>query len=91
MIYWEEEALNDRERIFAFLHQHNPLVADQTDRVIVEKVENLLDQPLIGVQRVGIPGRLLIIPDVAMIVSYYVEDQAVRVMRVLHQKQMFPD
>lgn len=90
MIYWEEESLNDREKIFEFLYKFNPDVAEKTDDVIEEKVENLLLQPLMGVEREGIRGRLLIIPEVSMIVSYWVDGAVIRVMRVLHQKQEFP-
>lgn len=90
MILWEEASLNDREKIFEFLYDFNPDVAEQTDRIIETKVENLLYQPLMGVQRDGVRGRLLIIPDVSMIVSYWVEGSTIRVMRVLHQKQKFP-
>ncbi|WP_195837175.1 type II toxin-antitoxin system RelE/ParE family toxin, partial [Vibrio cholerae] len=53
--------------------------------------ENLLEQPLIGVQRDGIRGRLLIIPEISMIVSYWVDGSKIRIMRVLHQKQKFPN
>ena len=45
MIYWEEEALNDREKIFEFLYEFNPLAAEKTDEIIEAKVENLLAQP----------------------------------------------
>ncbi|MDE1244156.1 type II toxin-antitoxin system RelE/ParE family toxin [Vibrio aestuarianus] len=90
MILWEEESLNDREKIFEFLYDFNPDVAEKTDNIIEAKVESLLEQPLIGVQRDGIRGRLLIIPEVSMIVSYWVEGSIIRIMRVLHQKQKFP-
>jgi len=90
MILWEEELLNDREKIFEFLYDFNPDVAERTDNIIETKVENLLEQPLMGVQRDGIRGRLLIIPEVSMIVSYWVESSNIRIMRVLHQKQKFP-
>ncbi|ELB2789348.1 type II toxin-antitoxin system RelE/ParE family toxin [Vibrio alginolyticus] len=90
MILWEEESLNDREKIFEFLYDFNPEVAERTDNIIEAKVENLLEQPLMGVQRDGIRGRLLIIPEVSMIVSYWVEGSIIRIMRVLHQKQKFP-
>lgn len=90
MILWEEESLNDREKIFEFLYDFNPAAADKTDKVIEEKVENLLQQPLMGVQREGIKGRLLIIPEISMIVSYSVDGSVIRIMRVLHQKQKFP-
>ena len=90
MILWEEESLNDREKIFEFLYDFNPAVADKTDQVIEDKIENLLQQPLMSVQRDGIKGRLLIIPEISMIVSYSVDGSVIRIMRVLHQKQKFP-
>lgn len=90
MIYWEEESLNDREKIFDFLYDFNPEAAEKTDSLIELKVENLLEQPLMGVKRDGIAGRLLIIPEVSMIVSYRVDDDIIRIMRLLHQKQKFP-
>ncbi|EKN4607391.1 TPA: type II toxin-antitoxin system RelE/ParE family toxin [Vibrio parahaemolyticus] len=54
MILWEEESLNDREKIFEFLYDFNPDAAEKTDNLIEAKVENLLEQPLMGVQRDGI-------------------------------------
>lgn len=91
MIFWEEESLNDREKIFEFLYDFNPDAAEKTDEIIEAKVENLLEQPLMGVQREGIRGRLLIIPEVSMIVSYFVDGSTIRILRVLHQKQKFPN
>lgn len=90
MILWEEESLNDREKIFEFLYDFNPEAAEKADLIIEVKVENLLEQPLTGVQREGIRGKLLIIPEVSMIVSYWVDGTDIRLMRVLHQKQKFP-
>lgn len=90
MIFWEQTSLDDREKIFEFLYDFNPDVAEQTDEIIESKVEALLDQPLMGVSRNGIKGRLLIIPEISMIVSYWVDGSHIRVMRVLHQKQKFP-
>ncbi|EJK2108261.1 type II toxin-antitoxin system RelE/ParE family toxin [Vibrio cholerae] len=91
MIFWEEASLNDREKIFEFLYDFNPATAEKTDELIEAKVENLLEQPLMGVQRDGIRGRLLIIPEISMIVSYWVDGSKIRIMRVLHQKQKFPN
>ena len=90
MIFWEEASLNDREKIFEFLYDFNPFAAEKTDELIETKVENLLAQPLMGVQRDGIRGRLLIIPEISMMVSYWVDGSTIRIMRVLHQKQKFP-
>lgn len=90
MIFWEEESLNDREKIFKFLYDFNSNAAEKTDQIIEMKVENLLDHPLIGVQRDLFRGRLLIIPEVSMNISYWVDADTIRIMRVLHQKQKFP-
>ncbi|WP_318464832.1 type II toxin-antitoxin system RelE/ParE family toxin [Photobacterium leiognathi] len=90
MILWEEESLNDREKIFEFLYDFNPDAAERTDELIELKVENLLEQPFMGVKRDGIRGRLLIIPEISMIVAYWVDGSVIRIMRVLHQKQKFP-
>mgnify|MGYP000462161668 FL=1 len=43
-----------------------------------------------GVQKDIFRGRVLIIPEVSMIVSYWVDGEMIRIMRVLHQKQKFP-
>ncbi|QQD24013.1 type II toxin-antitoxin system RelE/ParE family toxin [Venatoribacter cucullus] len=90
MIAWEEESLNDREKIFEYLYQFNPIAAEKTDDLIVAKVETLIAQPLMGVERVGIRGRLLIIPDVSLMVVYFFDGSTIRILRVLHQKQQYP-
>ena len=90
MIFWEEESLNDREKIFEFLFDFNPSAAEKTDQIIEAKVENLLEHPLMGFERDIFRGRVLIIPEVSMIVSYWVDGETIRIMRVLHQKQNFP-
>lgn len=90
MIVWEEESLNDREKIFEFLFDFNPDVAEKTDQIIETKVENLLEHPLMGIQRDSLLGRLLIIPEISMIISYWIDEKTIRIMRVLHQKQKFP-
>lgn len=90
IIVWEKSSLDDREAIFEFLYEFNPLAAEKTDAIIAEKVENLIQQPFMGVEREGILGRPLIIPEVTIIVSYFIIDEVIHVLRVLHQKQKFP-
>lgn len=65
-------------------------MAEKTDQIIESKVENLLEQPLMCAQRDIFQGRILIIPEVSMIISYWLDGETIRVMRVLHQKQKFP-
>ncbi len=91
MIYWEVDSLKDRERIFDYLYDFNPSVAIKTDEVIEHHVENLLHQPLMGAQREGLRGRLLIIPEISMLVSYCLDGTNIHVMRVVHMKQLFPE
>ena len=90
MIYWEDESLNDREKIFEYLYQFNPLAAEKTDEMIEVKAELLLEQPYLGVEREGIQGRLLILPEMSMLLSYWVDGADIKIMRVLHHKQKFP-
>lgn len=90
MIVWEKSSLDDREVIFEFLYEFNPLAAEKTDSIIEAKVENLINQPFMGVERKGVPGRLLIIPEISMVVSYFVKEEVIHILRVLHQKQQFP-
>lgn len=90
MIYWEEQSLIDREKIFEFLYEFNPSAAEATDVKIAEKVENLLYQPEMGVVRDGVSGRLLNIPEISMIVSHHFDGNIIKVLRVLHSKQKFP-
>jgi len=90
MIFWEEESLNDREKIFEFLYDFTPEIADRTDELIERKVEQLLNHPEMEVQREDILGRLLIIPEVSMSVSYMIDGDDIRILRVLHHKQKFP-
>jgi antitoxin component of RelBE/YafQ-DinJ toxin-antitoxin module len=40
--------------------------------------------------KIRLKGRLLIIPEISMLVSYFVDGSIIRVMRALHQKQKFP-
>ncbi|TCS42104.1 type II toxin-antitoxin system RelE/ParE family toxin [Reinekea marinisedimentorum] len=90
MIYWEDESLNDREKIFEYLYHFNPIAAEKTDQLIETKVEHLNEQPQMGTERKGIPGRLLFIPEISMVVSYGLDGADIKIMRVLHMKQQFP-
>lgn len=66
------------------------MVAERTDGQIEERTEQLMLQPLLGVERQGIPGRLLILPEISLLISYQLAGLDIRIMRVLHQKQQFP-
>lgn len=78
------------DNLFEFLYDFNPSAAEKADPIIETKVENLLEHPLMGVERYIFRGRVLIIPEVSMIVAYWVDGDTIRIMRVLHQMQKFP-
>lgn len=94
MIFWEEDALNDRESIFEFLYDYNSAVAEKTDDIIVSRAEKLAKHPEIGVVRAGLKGRLLIVPEVSLIIHYTIFNSTLNsdiyILRILHQKQKFP-
>ncbi|OZB06447.1 MAG: plasmid stabilization protein ParE [Idiomarina sp. 34-48-12] len=91
MIFWEADALNDRENLYKFLYDFNPLVAEKADELLVSRIELLFEYPELGVNRLGLPGRLLIIPDISLVVSYIIRDDHLFILRVLHQKQNRPN
>lgn len=90
MIVWEQDALLDRQTIYTFLYEYNPLAAEQADRVLVQRIESLETHPEMGVKREGLPGRLLIIPEISLIAVYWFDLQTIHILRILHQKQQFP-
>jgi len=89
-VNFQSNWLYNREQVFEFLYEVNPVAAEKTDDLIEAKVEQLLQYPLLGVQRAGMHGRLLSILQISMIVLYWGEGTSIRVLRVLHQKQKFP-
>jgi addiction module RelE/StbE family toxin len=90
MMVWEQKALEDREKIFEYLYGFNPVAAEKTDDLIESAALNLIEYPEMGVKRQGVRGRLLIVPALSVVLSCLSDDQAIRVMRVLHQRQQFP-
>ncbi|WP_442487077.1 type II toxin-antitoxin system mRNA interferase toxin, RelE/StbE family [Halomonas litopenaei] len=66
------------------------MVAERTDGLIDERAELLVLQPLLGVERQGIPGRLQILPEVSLLISYQLAGSDIPIMRALHQKQQLP-
>ncbi|ETX12479.1 plasmid stabilization protein ParE [Marinomonas ushuaiensis DSM 15871] len=90
MILWEKEALKDRQIVFEYLYEFNSIAAEKTDDILINKIKNLLHQPSMGVERVNLKGRLLIIPEISMLVSYYTDNKDIKILRILHIKQKYP-
>lgn len=91
-IEWSPLALEDRDRIFDYydIDQDNPRAAVMVDERIAQQIEVLIDHP-----QFGRPGRVndtreLVISKTPYLVAYRILGDAVRILRVLHSKQLWP-
>nr|WP_305112941.1 type II toxin-antitoxin system RelE/ParE family toxin [Shinella lacus] len=84
-------ALSDRDSIFTYIEAVNPSAAILIDERIVGATRRLIDFPASG--RVGrIAGtRELLINGTPYIVAYTVAETTIRILRVLHGAQEWPD
>jgi addiction module RelE/StbE family toxin len=90
-LVWSRFAQADRNRIFDYIEAENPRAAVQVDGRIAAAVRRLVEFP----QR-GRPGRIqgtreLVIPRTPYIAAYVVEGNAIRILRVLHGAQIWPE
>ncbi|HEA3931306.1 TPA: type II toxin-antitoxin system RelE/ParE family toxin [Staphylococcus aureus] len=89
-VVWEEDALDDRESIFEYLYEFNPVAAEKTDSIFDKQCDLLESQPFLGTKKKGWNGYCLILADVSFNIYYDTDGRIVRIMRILHQKQWFP-
>lgn len=88
---WLPLAEADRDKIFDYIEEDNPLAAVAVDERIAEQVEALRRFP-----EAGRPGRVtgtreLVIQRSPYIAAYRVCDDTVWILRVLHSSQQWPD
>ena len=90
-LIWSAFALSDRDAIFTFIEADNPSSAIMVDERIVAAARRLIDFPASG--RVGrIAGtREMVIKGTPYVAAYSVTQSAVRILRVLHGAQAWPD
>nr|WP_289852236.1 type II toxin-antitoxin system RelE/ParE family toxin [Rhizobium sp. SSA_523] len=83
--------MSDRDAIFTFIEADSPSAAIMADERIVAAARRLIDFPVSG--RVGrIAGtRELVINGTPYVADYAVVQSAVRILRVLHGAQEWPD
>jgi toxin ParE1/3/4 len=84
-------AVSDRDGIFGYIEAENPRAAIHVDEKIADAARRLLDFP-----ESGRPGRVadtreLVIPRTPYVAAYLVDRDSVRILRVLHGAQMWPD
>lgn len=90
-LVWAPFALADRNNIFDYIEASNPEAAADIDETIVEAARRLIEFPESG--RPGrIPGtRELVIPRTPYIAAYVVTADRVRILRILHGAQLWPE
>lgn len=88
---WSAFAFSDREGIFDYIEADSPRAAVAVDDAIAEAAGRLLDFPESG--RIGrISGtRELVVTGLPYILAYNIRDDVVRILRVLHGAQQWPD
>lgn len=88
---WSVFAQADREAIFDHIEADSPQAAVTVDDRIREQVEGLMQFP-----EIGRPGRIegtreLVIHRTPYIAAYHIAGDTVRILRVLHGAQRWPE
>jgi addiction module RelE/StbE family toxin len=88
---WSAFALSDRDAIFTYIEADNPAAAVLIDELIVAATRRLLDFPASG--RFGrVAGtRELVISGTPYVAAYVIAEATVRIIRVLHGAQEWPE
>ncbi len=90
-LLWSAFALADRDGIFTHIEADSPRAAIVIDERVVAAVRHLVDFP-----ESGRPGRVagtreLVISGTPYVAAYIVTANAIRILRVLHGAQRWPD
>jgi toxin ParE1/3/4 len=90
-LVWTVSAYADREAIFDYIEMDSPQAAVSVDDRIETEVERLIQFPESG--RIGrVEGtRELVISHTPYIAAYCIDDDAVRILRILHGAQVWPE
>ncbi|HEV7437033.1 MAG TPA: type II toxin-antitoxin system RelE/ParE family toxin [Pseudorhizobium sp.] len=88
---WSAFALSDRDAIFTYIEADNPSAAVVVDERIATAVRHLVDFPASG--RIGrVAGtRELVIGRTPYVAAYAVTGTTIRILRILHGAQEWPD
>ncbi len=89
-IRWEEDALSDLVSLRDYIAEDNPTAARRIAQRILERVNLLVAQPLLG----G-PGRIhktreLVITNTPYTIIYHANADTVTILRVFHQARKWP-
>jgi toxin ParE1/3/4 len=88
-VLWSETALEDVEEMATFIARDNPAAADRMTDLIFEAGEKLGLGPLL--YRAGRePGTREAVVHPNYILVYRIQDDAIRVLRLLHARRQYP-
>jgi addiction module RelE/StbE family toxin len=90
-LVWAQYALEDRRAIYDHIEADDPGAAALVDARIAGAVTRLVDFP-----ESGRPGRVagtreLVVGRTSCVVAYRVAGETVRILRVMHGAQLWPD
>ncbi len=90
-ISWTTPALQDFAAAGEYLVERNPRVAARLEKLVMERINMLVDFP-----NIGRPGRVtgtreLVIDGTPYIVTYQVLSDSIAIVAFLHGRQQWPD
>lgn len=88
-LLWTPEAVRDREDIYDYIEEDNPLAALALDDLIAEKTAVLQDLPRVG--RSGrVPDTFELVVHSSYMVVYDIVETQVRVLNIVHTARQWP-
>ncbi len=88
---WAVYAIEDRAAIFDYIEADNPRAAATVDDRIRRQVQQLISHPESGRMGRVVGTRELLIDHTPFITTYTIAGDTVRILRVLHGAQQWPD
>jgi toxin ParE1/3/4 len=90
-LIWSLWSMEDRETIFDYIERDNFQAAVHTDDRIEEHAGMLVDYPELGRDGRVSGTRELVIPNTPYIAAYCIVGEEIRILRVLHGAQEWPE
>lgn len=90
-LVWSAFALADRDGIFTYIEADSPRAAIAVDERIASAARRLVDFPESGRPGRVVGTRELVITGTPYVAAYAVTAETIRILRVLHGAQRWPD
>jgi toxin ParE1/3/4 len=88
-LIWDDRAVNDFRGILGYIGDRNPAAADRLNDAVDRTLELITANPYLYRRgRVGPTREAVVTPN--YVIVYRVDDDLVRVVRVLHTRQSYP-